>query len=175
MRVIARLRWAPLLQAVTSLIYTAGALWLARPLDLGQILVALTGLFVVWPIFEWWFHRVFLHRVVPGQHHHHHVDPRGDLSVVPPIFDLVLAGLFLLMGAVLGWRVGGALFAGFVFGYGLYNDAHWCLHAGYWPASPRFDAVARRHRLHHEGKEVNYNVLLPIGDWLFRTYRSRAR
>jgi sterol desaturase/sphingolipid hydroxylase (fatty acid hydroxylase superfamily) len=79
------------------------------------------------------------------------------------------------MVAILGWPDGSAMFAGFVFGYALYNDAHWCLHAGHWPRGRWFDDVAQRHALHHHGEPVNYNVLLPVGDWLFGTYRTPAR
>lgn len=175
MRVMARLRWAPLFQAITSRVYAAVALFVAWPLTPVHVALALVGLLVVWPIFEWWIHRVFLHGLVPDKHHHHHVDPRGDLSIVPPIIDLLMGAIFLAMGVLLGWRAGSSAFAGFVIGYGIYNDVHWCLHAGYWPKFRWCDAVARRHRLHHQGEEANYNVLLPIGDWLFRTYRSPAR
>lgn len=175
MPVMAVLRWAPLVQAVTSALYCAAAVWGGWPFDPTRGLLALGGLLLAWPLFEWSVHRLFLHGVVPDQHRQHHVDPRGDLSVVPPIIDLLLAAVFLVMALVLGWRNGSAAFAGFVLGYALYNGAHWCIHAGRWPHGGWFDAVAHRHALHHHGEEVNYNVLLPVGDWLFRTYRTPTR
>ena len=169
-----RWRWAPLLQAVTSALFVGAACWLAAPFDAGQWALAIAGVLIVWPLFEWAVHRVLLHGATPAHHHTHHVDPQGDLSVMPPMIETVLLLVFAAMVAALGWRGGAALFAGFAFGYGLYNDVHWCLHAGYWPRGRGFDAVARRHAVHHGGADVNYNVLLPVGDWLFGTYRSAA-
>ena len=172
MRIVARLRWAPLLQAVTSLLYCAGALWLVWPVDRWSLAWALAGFFIGWPLVEWWMHRVLFHRLFRHEHWDHHADPQGDLSVVPPIMELILAMLFGLMVLAMGMQIGASVFSGFTLGYALYNDAHWCMHAGWWPRRGWLGAAARRHAVHHQGIEANYNVLLPVGDWLFRTYRT---
>jgi len=61
--------------------------------------------------------------------------------------------------------------------YGSYESLHWCKHL------PRRRFIERlrvfrflngHHLLHHRYLNKNYNVVLPLADWLFRTRLRRA-
>lgn len=128
--------------------------------------------FAAWQIFEWAAHRYVLHGLVRGQHWLHHREPTGDAGV-PPVFTIpALLLLLALLILSFGPPIGGGLFAGFGLGYWTYNLTHWAIHAGYWPTSGLLSGVARRHALHHRGTPANFNVLLPICDLLFGTFRK---
>jgi hypothetical protein len=58
--------------------------------------------------------------------------------------------------------------------YGFYESLHWCIHrpTGRWIERTRvFRRLAAHHRLHHRLWRVNFNVVLPLGDLVFGTYR----
>jgi hypothetical protein len=61
--------------------------------------------------------------------------------------------------------------------YGVYEYVHWCIHRprGRWIEGTRmFRRLAAHHRLHHRLWGVNFNVVLPLGDLVFGTYRSEG-
>lgn len=120
-------------------------------------------------------------------HEDYLIDNSRDLRVVLfPAFLLV--AVTLLVAAPLGWLVGqlltgdaGWLFAGsLLLGYLLYEFVHLCDHL---PASnpltrwPVIRQLREHHRLHHDpdiARQKNFNVTLPITDWIMGTwYRDK--
>ncbi len=58
--------------------------------------------------------------------------------------------------------------------YGLYESLHWCMHnpAGRWIERTRlFRFLDAHHRLRHRVWRINFNVVLPLGDLGFGTFR----
>lgn len=152
-------------------------------------------------VFEYVFHRWVLHRPsrilpYPYQVHallHHqvfrgdvtyHVQRKEDRDVIlfqwwqAPLLLAVhvplVGGAQVLSGLPVFW---GGMTALAVY-YGLYEYLHWCMHtpAGRWIERSRvFRYLDTRHRLHHQLWRMNFNVVLPIGDLLFGTFRPRIR
>ncbi|MFQ5946293.1 MAG: sterol desaturase family protein [Anaerolineae bacterium] len=148
-------------------------------------------------LFEYAFHRWVLHgpsRVLPYPYevhtllHHqvfrgdarYHVQRNEDRDLI--LFQWWQAPLLLAVHvpAVLGLQVasGFPVFWGGMTGlaiyYGLYEYLHWCMHnpAGRWVERPRvFQYLDAHHRLHHGLWGVNFNVVLPLGDRVFGTFR----
>lgn len=62
--------------------------------------------------------------------------------------------------------------------YGAYEYIHWCMHL---PKERRLEALwifyklNGHHLLHHRYMTVNFNVVLPFADWIFRTLMTRAK
>lgn len=128
--------------------------------------------FLAWQPIEWAIHRHILHGPLRGQHWMHHREPAGDAGV-PPFFTIpLLLGLLAAVIGAAGATIGGGFFTGIGLGYWTYNLTHWSIHAGYWPIDGLLGGVARRHKLHHRGVPANFNVLFPICDLLFGTYRE---
>lgn len=165
----ARVRLAHRAEFITAPLFVAAGLWVAHPLGIAGVVACLFGFFVAWPLAEWWLHKDLMHRILRRAHWHHHTHPLDDPPVPPFMPDVALAAIFAVLVAIGGWRVGGSLFAGFALGYGVYFYAHWCIHLGWWPMRGWFGDVVRRHDVHHSDIEANFNVLFPLGDWLFGT------
>jgi hypothetical protein len=71
-----------------------------------------------------------------------------------------------------GWAAG--VFAGFTVYYIAFEEIHWRSHMGGWlPKSLRF--AARHHLLHHAHETGEYNVFLPIFDWIVAGLQTQAR
>lgn len=127
-----------------------------------------------------------------GDHHNffthddYLIDNSRDLRVVLfPAFLLVAVafGIALPFGLGAAWLFGddaGWLFAGaLLFNYLFYEFIHLCDHLPADKAITRWPLVRQlreHHRLHHDpqhAREVNFNVTLPITDWLLGTlYRA---
>lgn len=78
----------------------------------------------------------------------------------------------------LQWASGLPLFyagmIGLVVYYGLVEYLHWCMHSsvGRWIERSRiFRSLEAHHRFHHQYWRANFNLILPIGDILFGTFR----
>lgn len=148
-------------------------------------------------VFEYVFHRWILHRPWtilsrPYQVHallHHrvfsgdatyHVQREDDKDLI--LFEWWQAPLLLAVHAPLVWGFeaasGVAIFwggmAALAVYYSLYEYLHWSMHnpTGRWIERARpFRYLDAHHRLHHRIWRANFNVVLPIGDLIFRTYR----
>jgi sterol desaturase/sphingolipid hydroxylase (fatty acid hydroxylase superfamily) len=157
-------------------------------LNLGVPLVP--GLFVAaagwltWTLTEYWLHRTFFHWVPntswgPRMHffvhgvHHDWPDDRYRL-VMPPAVSGILFVLFMgifyaLLGAV--WMF--PFYAGFVFGYTVYDCTHYATHH-FKPRSARlkwFKRLASHHMNHHfQHKPRKYGVSTTLWDHVFGTY-----
>lgn len=155
--------------AVTPIILLAVSLMTGST---GPWLHAAAAGFIAWQPFEWVAHRHILHGPLRGQHWLHHRHPTGDAGVPPFITLPLILLLFVTLNLIAGQSVGGGFFVGFGFGYWTYNLTHWAIHAGYWPSTGLLAGVARRHKLHHHSVAVNFNVLFPICDLCFGTFRK---
>ncbi len=148
-------------------------------------------------LFEYAFHRWVLHHPwgllsYPYQVHAHlhhrvfhgdatyHVQHEEDRGLI--LFEWWQGPLLLAVHApvVLGLQVasGVPVFWGgmtaFAVYYGIYEYLHWCMHnpAGRWVERTRaFQFLDAHHRLHHGRWRTNFNVVLPIGDVMFGTFR----
>lgn len=79
-----------------------------------------------------------------------------------------------------GWTAltiaGTYLVAGFMY-YGIYEWIHWCMHnpkdraLERWPL---FRKLNGHHLLHHRFPNSNFNVVLPLFDWAFKTLLQRS-
>jgi hypothetical protein len=153
------------------------------------------AVFVYAGLFEYAYHRWVLHRPsrmlpYPFQVHvllHHrvfqgdmryHVHDENDRNLI--LFQWWQVSLLLAGHAVVTWPVqmasGLPVFwsgmAALVAYYAVYEYLHWCMHNPAQRVVERtrmFRYLDTRHRLHHTEWRVNFNVVLPIGDLLFRT------
>jgi sterol desaturase/sphingolipid hydroxylase (fatty acid hydroxylase superfamily) len=165
------------LPLVLFLLYTAVV---SRQMAVAHVAAWFVGGYLIWTLFEYWFHRLFFHLEVRGPrtsrvyffiHGVHHDYPWDRTRLVmPPSVSIAIAviayGLFrLVWGPELFW----APFAGFVFGYVLYDTIHWYVHAG----KPRrwLGKLLRREHLVHHFKEPTsrFGVSCPWWDKVFRT------
>jgi hypothetical protein len=166
-------------------------------------LVAGFGLGIIFDsIFEWLFHRFFMHRRVahftyPFERHalvHHrifkadesyHLIREQDRHTVPMAWwngpALILASQvpFVILAFIAGGvpLVCGS-FAAAVLYYAAYEYLHWCMHV---PGRRRverntiFFRLNGHHLLHHRYMNRNFNVVLPLADLLFGTLLPRSR
>jgi dihydroceramide fatty acyl 2-hydroxylase len=133
--------------------------------------------YVLWTVSEYWLHRTLFHLKVIGPrtarvaflvHGVHHDNPWDETRLVMPagaslcLCALTYAAFRLALGPSL-W----APFAGFVFGYVVYDEVHWYLHVGR-PKS-RFGRWLRREHLTHHFKDPasRFGVSCPWLDYLF--------
>ncbi len=136
--------------------------------------------YVLWTLFEYWFHRMFFHLTVRGPRtdrvyffvHGVHHDWPWDRSrlVMPPSVSVTLAVLtYALFGVVWGPAAMWAPFAGFVFGYVVYDSVHWFTHAGK-PRTRLGKWLRREHLVHHfKDSGTRFGVSCPWWDHVFRT------
>jgi hypothetical protein len=95
----------------------------------------------------------------------------GQTSVVPFLWLLHLPAF-----AAIWWKLGAAVSVGAAIGIALYiagyEFVHYFVHApnGYWFQRTRlFRFWCEYHRLHHYKPRINYNVVLPLADFLLHT------
>ena len=158
--------------------------------------------FVFANIVEYLGHRGPMHHRRPGlkliferhslQHHAFYTheameaeSPRDfQMVLFPPLLLVFFLGAIGPLGALIGVLTTanlGWLFVATGVGYFLsYEWLHWSYHqhADSWVGRRALVRVLRAHHLiHHDPQlmtRVNFNVNFPIGDWLFRTKRSRT-
>ena len=170
--------WVPVVLGL----FTHGVMNLGVPLVPG-LFVAAAG-WLAWTLTEYWLHRTFFHWVPntrwgPRMHffvhgvHHDWPDDRYRL-VMPPavsgiLFILFMAIFYTLLGGV--WMF--PFYAGFVFGYTVYDCTHYATHH-FKPRSARlkwFKRLASHHMNHHfQHKPRKYGVSTTLWDHVFGTY-----
>ncbi len=142
--------------------------------------------YLAWTLFEYWMHRLFFHMKIIGPktrrayfvlHGVHHDYPWDESRLVmPPGASLFLC--VLTYGAFY-WLLGPARmygpFAGFVFGYVIYDSVHWYVH--HRAPKNRFMAWVRREHLTHHFKDSKsrFGVSCPWLDHVFRTHGKSER
>lgn len=151
-------------------------------------------------LFEYVFHRWIMHRrwrllPYPWEVHtllHHEVfggnatyRVQGEKHRDAILFEWWQAPLLLAVHAPLVWGAqiasGLPLFWGGMGAlatyYALYEYLHWCMHnpAGRWLEGTRlFQHLDAHHRLHHGTWRINFNVVFPLADLLFGTFRPAS-
>jgi len=152
--------------------------------------------------FEWALHKFVMHRpvgkfryafhahaVVHHQvfkaDHTYHLQNEKDKETIPMAWwngpVLVLIGITPF--ALLSWAIGQWSFVvgGFLsFGcyYATYEYIHWCMHL---PKARRvekpwwFQRLNGHHLLHHRYMHKNFNVVLPLADWILGTLMIRSK
>jgi sterol desaturase/sphingolipid hydroxylase (fatty acid hydroxylase superfamily) len=153
---------------------------------LSLILLTLAGI-GIWTLTEYWLHRLVfhwepdnafgrrMHFIIHGIHHDH---PNDKMRLVmPPSVSIPLAALFF--GAF--WLIFGSpaafpLFAGFIFGYLVYDYTHYYVHH-FVPKSDLGKQLREQHMRHHfQDHRFGYGVSSPLWDVVFRTLpRKRNR
>lgn len=150
-----------------------GMLVQAPPTGGTAISFALSG-YLMWVIFEYGMHRWLFHSPRSPfwrPHITHHHRPFAEEGMPKPGVSLMALGLVawaaeLLLGRQLGYAWG----LGFLAGYMTYIVTHHLVHNGSIQGP-----IALRHALHHKGWHVNFNLMCPLGDLLFGTYKEVTR
>lgn len=140
---------------------------------------------VVWTFAEYMLHRFLFHYEPKTErqekifflfHGVHHAQPQLKTRLVmPPVLSIPLAFLFyglfyLVVAVVLGgpqWVM--PLFAGFIFGYLLYDMTHYATH--HFPMRSGYLKYLKRYHMKHHFKHPNalFGVSSPVWDFVFRT------
>ncbi len=145
-----------------------------------------------WGEFKYPFeaHAIVHHRTFYADETYHLKD-RKDIATIPmewwngialfvlamPPFLLAGFALWICGLTVSGWTVWGTGAVILATYYGIYEYVHWCMH---WPKGRRIENTAwfrwfnARHILHHRWPKKNFNVVLPLGDWMFGTLMMRS-
>jgi fatty acid hydroxylase family protein len=96
---------------------------------------------------------------------------RNPLGVVALFFANAVP--FLLLAWIFKWGWTAGMFAAFALYYIAFEEIHWRTHmGGRLPKRLRF--AARHHLLHHAHENGEYNVFLPICDWVVRVLEPSA-
>lgn len=140
---------------------------------------------------EWFFHSVIHHRWFAREHARHHADyhrenfqrPGPFRRLQPPWVEVVVLALhtpaYLAIGKLFGAASAVAAFTVMAAYAVLYDHFHAAIHCprqALYERTGWYAAMVERHRTHHRDQRVYFCILLPIGDWLFRTIsRRKAR
>jgi hypothetical protein len=187
----------PSLFGLLVLVFAVTQIQALRPIELVAVPVTLVVAFA----FEWWVHRAVLHRRVPGlaliydrhelQHHVVFTDadmamrsPRELQMILMPAYSVLLIAVFNTPVALLSaWLVTpnvGHIYL--VTAMGFFLSYEWLHLAFHLPASHpvgRLGVIAalrEHHRRHHDPRLMrswNFNVTVPVFDWLLRTQWTR--
>lgn len=138
---------------------------------------------VAWSLGEYVIHRFVMHelrgRGLPSREHLiHHMDPENNLGrpvlswigiVIVGAVVFVPAGGWLATGSTGGPWVGLALYAGWLVGYGTYEQIHNRSHTH--PPRGAYSRWVRIHHFHHHHGHplTNHGVTSPVWDALFGT------
>lgn len=157
----------------------------APELGAGAVVGGLVIGLAVWTLAEYTLHRFVFHfrPRTPRQerlsflfHGVHHAQPRvKSRLVMPPAVSIPLALLFyglfrLVIAGVLGAPAWVApVFAGFAFGYLLYDTTHYATH--HFRLKWRYFQWVRRHHMLHHAQTPNrrFGVSTPFWDYVFGT------
>jgi hypothetical protein len=152
--------------------------------------------------FEWTLHRYVMHRPIlkfryafhahAVVHHQtfkadqtYHLQDEKDKETIPMAWwnGPVLIAIGVIPFALLSWLIGNwgftlGGFLAFAIYYGTYEYIHWCMHL---PKARRvekpwwFRKLNGHHLLHHRYMHKNFNVVLPLADYLLGTLILRAK
>jgi sterol desaturase/sphingolipid hydroxylase (fatty acid hydroxylase superfamily) len=145
---------------------------------------AIAGIFALgvfaWTLAEYVLHRYVFHWIEDSPrgrrihfllHGVHHDFPNDkDRLVMPLGFSVPLGIIFYTLYLfVFGARIGEPFYAGFVFGYLMYDGSHYAIHH-FAMRSRLFRAIKKHHMLHHHADhDGGFGVSTPLWDHVFRT------
>jgi|SRR5438477_1630019 len=173
----------PAMPAVLFLPVIALSLWTAfardRTAGVGAAAWQFSLGYLGWTLIEYWLHRVLFHLPVRGPltqrvhffvHGVHHDWPWDAARLVlPPSVSVTLAALFYFLFRVAFGAHAHTLFAGFMFGYLLYDTFHWYAHVGA-PSNRALRFLQKQHLVHHfREPDTRFGVSCPWWDVVFRT------
>lgn len=151
---------------------------------------SIAGLFLLgvlaWTLAEYLLHRyVFhwiedsprgrrIHFLLHGVHHDFPSD--ADRLVMPLGFSIPLGILlYAIYCGLMGPRLGEPFYAGFVFGYLLYDGSHYAIHN--FAMKSRFGRLLKKHHMlhHHADHDGGFGVSSPVWDVIFRSMPEPKR
>lgn len=161
-------------------------------------LTALAASLVLGSIIEWIVHKHFMHSIrfarTPHDRHAimHHSERRApgkffakaeelkeyhlfETSFMPILWLLHMPLFGLIYLAAGAWAASGVA-AGTLFYVLGYEVLHWSIHCpDTFPLRNHrwFLFLTEHHRRHHNRSDINYNVVLPLADWMFGTLSFR--
>lgn len=161
-----------------------GYMAFAQHAGVGRILLHLFLGYMAWTLFEYWMHRLLFHLPVVGPKtravyfyvHGVHHDYPWDLTrlVIPPGASVFFcAAVWAAFWGLFGNQMYG-YFAGFLFGYVLYDSLHYYVHA-HVPKSRIGKWLRREHMVHHfKEPKTRMGVSCPWLDYVFFTTGNRS-
>lgn len=141
---------------------------------------------LVWSFAEYNLHRFLFHyppkgaaqeRIVYLFHGVHHAYPQDKTRLVmPPVVSIPLALLFYFFFQLLIVRLMNAplwfdpIFAGFIFGYLIYDLTHYATH--HFPMRSGYLKFIKRYHMQHHYKtpDKRFGVSSPLWDYVYKTY-----
>lgn len=156
-----------------------------RGVPFGLAIPVFAAGWLAWTLTEYWLHRTLFHWV-PGvswgdrMHfflhgvHHEHPNDRYRLVMPPAVSMALFVAFYLLFDLIFGpvWMF--PFYAGFVFGYLVYDVTHYATHH-FKPRSAKmkwFKRLAAHHMNHHfQDKPRKYGVSTTLWDHVFGTYK----
>lgn len=149
-------------------------------LDTTEIVLLFAFGILLWTLTEYLLHRFLFHyepsseigkRIHFLTHGVHHDYPNDSKRLVmPPIVSVPLATLFyFLFLTIFGATSLPAIFAGFIFGYILYDEIHYATHHA--PMKSKVGQFLKHHHIRHHYKDPQrlFGVSNPLWDYVFRT------
>lgn len=149
-------------------------------------------------ILEWFVHKHFMHSTrfmrTPHQRHAitHHAErrapgrffaPQGELmeyhvfeTSFMPLLWFAFTPFFGMIYYLFGPWASSGVAAAIACYIATYEIFHWSIHCPdkfLFRTSRWFLFLTEHHRRHHHRSNVNYNVVLPLADWLFNTLSHR--
>lgn len=129
-------------------------------------------------------HAVVHHKVFKADHTYHLIHEH-DKSTIPmawwngAVLVLIASTPCLIASLLAGqWGIYAGSVLAFACYYGFYEYIHWCMHL---PKARRiekpwwFRRLNGHHLLHHRYMHKNFNVVLPLADYLLGTLMPRAK
>ncbi len=187
---------------VSVIILTWAVSWINIHDSTWQDWVAFPITWIGGSLFEYWFHRFPLHRrskpielVYDIHTKMHHVYYQWPHIVMPSMYDIrsilfpwwaifvhvILTGTLcrFILYPLVGWNFAWITFGAGSAYFGFYEIIHMTCHLpkNHWFARlPILSWLRRHHGLHHIPSIMqtrNFNVVLPLGDFLFRTVTTK--
>lgn len=158
--------------------------------------------FILASFFEWALHRYLMHRpflrfryafhahalvhhqTFKADHTYHLIDEKDKHTIPmawwngPVLIAMVMAPIVAIAVPLSLWGLLIGAFPAYLLYYGAYEYMHWCMHLPKHRRMERswlFRRLNGHHLLHHRYMHKNFNVVLPLADFCFRTLMVRSK
>jgi len=164
------------------------------------ILLTIFLMYVIMSFAEWYIHKNIMHAkwylyewVTKEKHQNHllhHYRYYKVFDCEPDVvgrqfnikFDYIVNALvaspvivaFVLLGSASAWTAFGCVLAHTFFWNQIHNEMHNPSKV-FWARTRLFQYLRENHRLHHEFRGKNYNVVCPLFDWIMGTKVQSVR